>query len=140
MKRAVIAVAGAALMPLAMGSIALGGAASTTPTPTVTNTNRVVNVQAGSTAKVVLGKVNSGTGFAWKWVTKPDATVAKGLPVRLTRARKNAEPGSPRTAWVPIMGLAEDMKTTGVVGLFAPGNPTPSTTIRLKITVTGDGQ
>ncbi len=135
MKRALIAVAGAALVPLAAGSIALGQGSTQVP-----NTNRVVNVQAGNTAKVILGKVNSGTGYAWKWVTKPDATVAKGLAVRLMPAKKGAAPGSPRTAWVPILGLAEDMKTTGVVGFFGPGQASPERTITLKITVTGDGQ
>lgn len=138
MKRTLVALAGVALIPMAAGAIALGQGDPAPTTPP--NTNRVVNVQAGSTAKVVLGKVNSGTGYAWKWVTKPDASVAKGGTVRLMPAKKGAAPGSPRTAWVPILGLAEDMKTTGVVGFFGPGQTTATRTITLKITVTGDGR
>lgn len=137
MKRALIAVAGAAIVPLAAGSLAF---AQGELAPAPPNTNRIVNVQAGSTAKVILGRVNSGTGYAWKWVSKPDTAVAKGLAVRLMPAKPKAAPGSPRTAWVPILGLAEDMKTTGVVGFFGPGQASPERTITLKITVTGDGR
>ena len=137
MKRSLIAAVGVAIVPLAAGSLAF---AQGEPAPTPPNTNKIVNVQAGSTARVVLGRVNSGTGYAWKWVTKPKASVAKGLPVRLTPAKPGAAPGSPRTAVAPVLGLAEDMKTTGTVGLFGPGQTTPTRTITLKITVTGDGR
>lgn len=134
MKRALIAVAGAALVPLAAGSMALAQGSTQVP-----NTNKVVNVQAGSTKPVALGKVNSGTGYTWKWVTKPKAGVAKGGPVVL-KPRKVPAPGASQTASVGILGLAEDMKTTGVVGFFGPGQTTAERTITLKITVTGDGR
>ena len=134
MKRALIAVAGAALIPLAAGSMALGQGSTQVP-----NANKIVNVQAGSTKPVVLGTVNSGTGYTWKWVTKPKATVAKGGPVTL-KPKKVSAPGASQAATVGILGLAEDMKTTGVVGFFGPGQASPERTITLRIAVTGDGR
>ena len=154
MKRTLVAVALAAAVPLTAGAVALGQmspdvidpgvAAGTGSTPTGVeappSTSRSVVLQAGSTRRVVLGKVNSGTGYAWKWMTRPETKIARGYPVQMTRAKKNM-PGAARTAYVRILGLAEDMKTTGKLGLYAPGDQTtPTRTINLTITVTGDGR
>ena len=138
MKRIIAAVAATAIAaPLVLAPMAMAGGFAAGAVP---NVNKTTVLQAGATRLVLLGKVNSGTGYAWKWVTKPKASVAKGLSVRLTPAKPGAAPGSPRTAVAPVLGLAEDMKTTGTVGLFGPGQTTPTRTITLKITVTGDGR
>ena len=98
---------------------------------------RPVVLQAGSTRRVNLGTVNAGTGHGWRWITKPDAGIAKGLAVKTTKA---ARPGGPTVAFTRILGLAEDQRTTGKLGLYGPGATRPSSTITLKITVTGDGR
>jgi hypothetical protein len=135
MKRFLIATTAVAL-PLAAASMAFGQG-STTPTTATPNQNRVVNVQAGATKRVNLSKVSAGTGYAWKWITKPKASVAKGLAVKTSKA---VRPGGPTWAFTRVLGLAEDTTTSGQLGLFGPGQTSPTRTITLKITVTGDGR
>lgn len=138
MKRFLVAATAVAL-PLAAASMALGQGSPdpTTSTAAAPNTNRVVNVQAGATKRVTLSKVNAGTGYGWRWITKPTASVAKGLAVSTTKA---VRPGAPVVAFTRVLGLAEDMTTSGQLGLFGPGASAPTRTITLKITVTGDGK
>lgn len=138
MKRLLVATTAVAL-PLAAASMAFGQA-STTPTTTATpvpHQDRTVNVQAGATKRVNLSRVNAGTGYAWKWITKPKAPVAKGLAVKTTKA---ARPGAPVWSYTRILGLSEDLTTSGELGLFGPGSSTPTRTITLMINVTGDGR
>jgi len=126
-------------LPLAAASMALGQA-GTTPTTTaspVPHQDRTVNVQAGATRRVNLSRVNAGTGYAWKWISKPKAPVARGLAVKTTKA---ARPGAPVWAYARVLGLSEDLTTSGQLGLFGPGATSPSRTITLMITVTGDGR
>ena len=139
MKRFLIATTAVAL-PLAAASMALGGTVAT-PAPSaagaVPNQDRTVYVQAGATKRVNLSKVNAGTGYGWRWISKPKTSVARGLAVKTTKA---ARPGAPVIAFTRILGLAEDMTTSGQLGLFGPGQTSPTRTITLKITVTGDGR
>lgn len=138
MKRFPIATTAVAI-PLAAASMAFGQA-STTPTTTATpvpHQDRTVNVQAGATRRVNLSRVNAGTGYSWRWISKPKAPVARGLSVNTTRA---ARPGAPVWAYTRILGLSEDRTTSGRLGLFGPGSSTPTRTITLMITVTGDGR
>lgn len=138
MKRLLIATTAVAL-PLATASMALGQA-GTTPDTTATpvpNQARTLVLQAGSVKRVNLSRVNAGTGYSWRWISTPKASVAKGLPVKTTKA---ARPGAPVWAYARVLGLAEDMTTSGRLGLFGPGATSPTRTITLKITVTGDGR
>lgn len=142
MKRIALLAAAAIAVPVIAAPVAMAGLTATTPSGTtaVPNSNRRVVVQAGATRRVNLGTVNGGTGYAWKWITRPAATIAKGSRVLLATPAK-AMPGAPQTAYVRIIGLAEDQQTTGKLGLFAPGNQaTPTRTLTLKITVTPDGR
>jgi len=137
LKRFLLATTVAAL-PLAAATMALGQA-STTPTTAapVPHQDRTVNVQAGATKSVNIPKVSAGTGYAWKWISKPKAPVAKGLAVRTTKA---VRPGAPVWAYTRIVGLSEDLTTSGELGLFGPGSTSPTRTITLMINVTGDGR
>lgn len=138
MKRTALVVAGLMAVPLAAGSMALGQGDPAPTTPP--NTNRTVNIQAGATRAVPLSQVSTGTGYAWKWVTRPSASIAKAGAPRAAKARPGAAPGS-KVMWrVGVLGLAEDQTTTGTVGLYGPGATSPDRTITLKITVTGDGR
>lgn len=138
MKRTALVVAGLMAVPLVAGSMAMGQGEPAPTTPP--NTNRTVNIQAGATRPVPLSQVSSGTGYSWKWVTRPSASIAKAGAPRAAKARPGAAPGS-KVMWrVGIIGLAEDQSTTGKVGLYGPGATSPERTITLKITVTGDGR
>lgn len=138
MKRFLVATTAVAL-PLAAASMAFGQA-TTAPTTTaapVPHQDKTVNVQAGATKRVNLSKVNSGTGYAWRWISKPKAPIAKGLAVKTTKA---VRPGAPVVAFTRIIGLSEDRTTSGELGLFGPGSSTPTRTITVLINVTGDGR
>jgi hypothetical protein len=142
MKHVALLAAGLVAVPLVGGSIALGQGdpAPNTGTTTAPNTNRVVNIQAGSTRPVKLSRISGGTGYSWKWVTRPASAFAKEGAPRAQKAKPGAAPGSKVWWQVGVMGLAEDQTTSGVVGLYGPGATSPERTITLKITVTGDGR
>lgn len=140
MKRIIAAVAATAVAaPLALAPMAMAQQ-STTPQATVSapNVNKKTVLQAGATRQVLLGKVNSGTGYSWKWTTRPKSPVAKGITPKVVVSRKNV-PGAPTTVYARIIGLGEG-KTSGVMGLFAPGATTPTKTVTIAITVTEDGR
>lgn len=131
MKRIIAAVAATAIAaPLALAPMAMAQA--------IPNTNKATVLQAGATRQVLLGKVNSGTGYAWKWTVRPKSPTAKGLTPRVVVSKKGM-PGAPTTVYARILGLGEG-KTSGVMGLFAPGATTPTKTVTIAITVTEDGR
>lgn len=136
MKRSAL-IASALAVPLAVAGVATAGLTSTAPIP---NKDKRVTLQAGATKAVPLGTVSTGTGYAWKWVTKPAAGIAKGYAPKAAPTRKGAAPGAPAKWSVRVLGLAEDQTTSGVVGLFGPGQTAPTRTVTLAITVTGDGR
>ena len=137
MKRTALAALAIAALPLMAAPIATAGVLATTPNVPVPNTTKSVFVQAGATKRVVLGKVNAGTGYAWRWITRPKAPIAKGLAVRTTKAKM---PGGPVVATAGVLGLSADRTTSGTLGLFAPGSTEATRTITLRITVTQDGR
>ncbi len=101
------------------------------------NTNKSTVLQEGATRQVSLGTVNSGTGYVWKWTSKPKARIATGLAPKVVVSKKGV-PGAPTTVYARIHGVDEG-KTSGVMGLFAPGTKTPTATVTIRITVTDDG-
>lgn len=140
MKRIIAAVAATAIAaPLALAPMALAQSSGTTPaSQVVPNRSKATVLQAGATRQVLLGKVNGGTGFAWKWTVRPTSPTARGLAPRVVVSRKGM-PGAPTRVYARILGLGEG-KTSGVMGLFAPGATTPTTTVTIAITVTEDGR
>ena len=136
MKRIIAAVAATAIAaPLALAPMAMAGGFAAGAVP---NVNKTTVLQAGATRLVLLGKVNSGTGYAWKWTRQPKSPVAKGVAPRVVVSRKGM-PGAPTTVYARIIGLGEG-KTSGVLGLFAPGGTSPTKTVTIAITVTEDGR
>ncbi len=129
--RILVAVAATVITaPLAMADQHSGSA--------ISNTNKSTVLQEGATRQVSLGTVNSGTGYVWKWTSKPKARIATGLAPKVVVSKKGA-PGAPTTVYARIHGV-DHGKTSGVMGLFAPGTTTPTTTVTIRITVTDDGR
>ncbi len=116
--------------PLAMADQHSGSA--------IPNTNKSTVLQEGATRQVSLGTVNSGTGYVWKLTSKPKARIATGLAPKVVVSKKGA-PGAPTTVYARIRGV-DHGKTSGVMGLFAPGTTTPTATVTIRITVTDDGR
>ena len=136
MKRIIAAVAVTAIAaPLALAPLAMAGGFAAGAVP---NVNKTTVLQAGATRMVLLGKVNAGTGYAWKWTRQPKSPVAKGIAPKVVVSKKNM-PGAPTTVYARIIGLGEG-KTSGVLGLFAPGGTSPTKTVTIAITVTEDGR
>ncbi len=102
----------------------------------IPNTNTSTVLQEGTTRRVSLGTVNSGTGYVWKWTSKPKARIATGLAPKVVVSKKGA-PGASTTVYARIHGV-DHGKISGVMGLFAPGTKTPTTTVTIRITVTDD--
>ena len=140
MKRVIAAVAALVIAaPLVLAPVAMAQATGLTPSAvSVPNVSKATVLQAGATRQVLLGKVNSGTGYAWKWTTRPKSPIAKGIAPRVVVSVKN-RPGAPTTVFARIIGLGEG-RTSGVMGLFAPGATTPTKTVTIAITGTEDGR
>ncbi|MBV9485246.1 MAG: protease inhibitor I42 family protein [Frankiaceae bacterium] len=85
-----------ALTPMS-GALAADGAHAGTPVYTVKDSHRTVHLSVGKKFKVRT-KVNSGTGYKWRWQKHPDRDVVR-YKVKTVRkvVYKPPRPGSPIT-------------------------------------------
>ena len=120
--------AGAALVALiALAAAAPAGAAPTALTP------REIVVEVGREKGFML-LANARTGHRWRWIRRPDARIARPLPVQQIPMNDIVNGPAGRMT-VYVVGVAAGT-TRGAVGYFAPGADAPSKRIAVTITVT----
>lgn len=118
----------AALVALvALAAAAPAGAAPDTLTP------REI-VVAVDREKGFMLLANARTGHRWRWIRRPDARIARPLPVQQIPMNDIVNgPAGRMTVYVEGVAPGE---TRGAVGYFAPGADAPSKRIAVTITVT----
>lgn len=118
----------AALVALAaVTAAAPAGAAPTTLTP------REIVVEVGREKGFMLLS-NARTGHRWRWIRKPDARIARPLPVQQIPMNDIVNGPAGRMT-VYVVGVAPG-RTRGAVGYFAPGADAPTKRVAVSITVT----
>lgn len=111
---------------LALGADVPAGAAPATLTP------RQITVAVGEERGFMVLS-NARTGHRWRWIAKPDASIARPLPVQQIPMNDIVN-GPPGRMTVYVVGVAPG-ETRGTVGYFAPGADAPTKRIQVRIAV-----
>lgn len=115
---------------LALAGAAPAGAAPATLTP------REIVVAVGAEQGFML-LANARTDHRWRWITRPDARIARPLPVQQIPMNDIVN-GPVGRMPVYVVGVAP-ARARGSVGYVAPGASTPTKRIAVTITVTAGG-
>lgn len=111
---------------LACGAAAPAGAKPVTLTP------RQITVAVGQERGFMVLS-NARTGHRWRWIARPDARIARPLPVQQIPMNDIVN-GPPGRMTVYVVGVAPG-ETRGAVGYFAPGAEAPTRRIEVRIAV-----
>lgn len=123
-RRVIVALA---LLGLGLVAAAPAAAAPAELTP------RTIVVAAGAERGFML-LADARTGHRWRWIARPDAAVARPLPVQQIPMNDIVNGPAGRMT-VYVVGVAPG-STRGAVGYFAPGADRPSKRVAVRIVVT----
>lgn len=119
------------VVPALVALAALVAAAPAGAQP-ATWTPREITVTVGAEKGFML-LADARSGHRWRWIRRPDARIARPLPVQQIPMNDIVNGPAGRMT-VYVVGVAPG-RTRGAVGYFAPGADAPSKRVAVTITV-----